>query len=104
MSTLPESIDYRAEIATMIRKTYQTIEEALGYIERQEDGPLTMRFALRDIEHTVEAIETEVCYLTGALEQLQTAIATLQTQRDEAMQQRNLLMGSSSDNDDDEQD
>jgi hypothetical protein len=62
---LPQEEDYCVEIRVAIRETRQAIREALGYIERQEDGPLTMRYALKDIDTNVTAIEYEVGYLTS---------------------------------------
>ena len=75
-----------------IRDTRQTIHEALGYIERQEDGPVTMRYALTDIDKTVTAIECEAWYLSGALDRLQAIAAKLLEQRNEALRQRDLLI------------
>jgi hypothetical protein len=89
---LPQEEDYRAEIRVVIRETQQAIREALGYIERQEDGPLTMRHALKDIDQNVTAIECEVSYLTGELQRLRLIASTLLKQRDEAVRQRDLLI------------
>jgi len=89
---LPQEEDYRAEIRIAIRDTRQAIKEALGYIERQEDGPLTMRHALKDIDKNVTAIEGEVGYLTGELQRLRLIASTLLKQRDEALRQRDLLI------------
>ncbi len=89
---LPQEEDYRAEIRVAIRETRQAIKEALGYIERQEDGPLTMRHALTDIDKSVTAIECEVSYLTGELQRLRLITSTLLKQRDEALRQRDLLI------------
>jgi len=89
---LPQEEDYRVEIEQRICETRQAIKEALGYIERQEDGPLTMRYALKDIDQSVTAIECEVWYLSGALDRLQTIAAKLLEQRDEALRQRDLLI------------
>ena len=90
---LPEPEDYRAEIDRMLLETRQTIQVALGYIEQQEDGPLTMRFALGDIDKSVSAIESEVWYLSSALDRLQALAAKLMDQRNEAVRQRDLLIG-----------
>jgi hypothetical protein len=89
---LPQEEDYRAEIRLAIRETRQAIKEALGYIERQEDGPLTMRHALKDLDKSVTAIECEVSYLTGELQRLRLIASVLLKQRDEALQQRDLLI------------
>jgi hypothetical protein len=88
---LPQE-DYRTTIEQIIRETRQAIQEATGYIERQEDGPLTMRHALKDIDKSVTAIECEVWYLSGALDRLQAIAAKLLEQRDEALRQRDLLI------------
>ena len=89
---LPQDEDYRAEIRLAIRETRQAIKEALGYIERQEDGPITMRHALKDIDTNLTAIEGEVSYLTGELQRLRLIASTLLKQRDEALRQRDLLI------------
>lgn len=89
---LPQEEDYRTTIEQAIRETRHAIKEALGYIERQEDGPLTMRYALKDIDKSVTAIEGEVWYLSGALDRLQAIAAKLLEQRDEALRQRDLLI------------
>jgi hypothetical protein len=89
---LPQDEDYRSTIEQTIRETRQAIREALGYIERQEDGPLTMRHALKGIDQSVTAIECEVWYLSGALDRLQAIAAKLLAQRDEALRQRDLLI------------
>lgn len=89
---LPQEEDYRSTIEQAIRETRQAIQKALGYIERQEDGPLTMRHALKDIDKSVTAIEGEVSYLTGELQRLRIIASTLLKQRDEALRQRDLLI------------
>ena|SRR5258708_5219954 len=89
---LPQDEDYRSTIEQAIRETRLAIREALGYIERQEDGPLTMRHALKDIDQSVTAIECEVWYLSGALDRFQKIAAKLLEQRDEALRQRDLLI------------
>jgi hypothetical protein len=89
---LPQEEDYRSTIEQAIHETRQAIREALGYIERQEDGPLTMRHALKDIDKSVTAIECEVWYLSGALDRFQKIAAKLLEQRDEALRQRDLLI------------
>ena len=65
---LPEPEDYRATIAQAVGETRHLIQEALGYIKRQEDGPLTMDAALQAIDQAVTDIQLEVSYLSGALE------------------------------------
>ena len=90
--TLPQPDDYRSTIDQAIRETRQAIKEALGYIERQEDGPVTMHYALKDIDNTVTAIQCEVSYLSGALERFQAITAKALEQRDEALRQRDILI------------
>jgi len=89
---LPEAEDYRAEIERMIRETQYVVDEMIGYIERQEDGPLTMRCALREMEQKISAIKIEAQYMAGSLNKLQTIAGKLMEQRDEAIRQRDLLM------------
>jgi hypothetical protein len=89
---LPQEEDYRAEIRATIHETRQAIKQALGYIERQEDGPLTMRHALKDIEKSVSAIECDASYLTSELKRLRIIAGKLLQQRDEALRQRDLLI------------
>lgn len=91
--TLPEPEDYRSTIEQAIRETRQAIIDALGYIERQEDGPVTMHYALKDIDKSVTAIECELWYLSGALERLQVIAGQVLEQRDEALRQRDILIG-----------
>lgn len=60
MTTLqpPSEPDYRAEIELAVHEARKAIAEALGYIEQQEDGPLTMRCALKDIDKQVDVLES----------------------------------------------
>ena len=88
----PQEEDYRVVIDQRIGEIRRAIKRALGYIKRQEDGPLTMRAALKKIGKTVDAIEGEVQYLTGALDRLEAIAAKLLEQRDEALRQRDLLI------------
>ena len=88
----PQEEDYHVVIDQRIGETRQAIKQALGYIKRQEDGPLTMRAALKKIDKTVDAIEGEMLYLTGALDRLEAIAAKLLEQRDEALRQRDLLI------------
>lgn len=89
---LPQEEDYRVVIDQRIEETRRVIKQALGYIKRQEDGPLTMRAALKKIDKTVTSIEDEVRYLTSALDRLEAIAAKLLEQRDEALRQRDLLI------------
>ncbi len=84
--------DYRADIEKAVRETRSAIQEALGYIERQEDGPFTMRCALQQIDSRLSAIETEVSCLVGTADRLQAFALKLMEQRDEALRQRDLLI------------
>ncbi|MEP7284853.1 MAG: hypothetical protein ABI947_03690 [Chloroflexota bacterium] len=81
-----------AYIKQAIQETHAAVEEALGFIERQEDGPFTMTIALKDIDSQVDAIETQAICLLGAVESLHSIAARLLEQRDEAIRQRNLLV------------
>ena len=51
-----------------------------------------MRYALKDIDKSVTAIEGEVWYLSGALDRFQAIAVALLQQRDEALRQRDLLI------------
>ncbi|MEP7284376.1 MAG: hypothetical protein ABI947_01250 [Chloroflexota bacterium] len=81
-----------AHIKQSIEETHTAVDEALGFIERQEDGPFTMTAALKDIDSQVDAIATEVSCLMGSVEVLHAAAVKLHVQRDEAIRQRNLLV------------
>ena len=90
---VPESeSELYARIKLTIQETHAAVEEALGFIERQEDGPFTMTVALKDIDSQVDAIATEVSCLMGSVEVLHTVAAKLRDQRDEALRQRDLLL------------
>src|SRR5215472_2834711 len=89
---LPEPEDYRSAIANAIRQTRQLVKEALGYIKRQEDGPVTMRYALRDINKAVDDIQFEASYLTDELDRWRALATKAMEQRDEAVRQRDILL------------
>jgi len=89
---LPEQEDYRAVMDQTIKDMRQAIHEAFGYIERQEDGPLTMTYVLRKAEKRLSAVECESWYITSQINRLHTIITKLLEQRDEAIRQRDLLM------------
>ncbi|MEP7287021.1 MAG: hypothetical protein ABI947_14795 [Chloroflexota bacterium] len=90
---VPESeSELYAHIQQAIEETHAAVEEALGFIERQEDGPFTMTVALKDIDLQVDAIATEAACLMGTVESLQAVAAKLRDQRDEAIHQRDLLL------------
>jgi hypothetical protein len=90
---LPEPEDYRSAIAQAIREARHAIQEVLGYIKRQEDGPVTMTYALRDIDKTVDDIQFEASYLAGESERWRVIAAKALEQRDEALRQRDILLG-----------
>ena len=90
--TPPQPEDYRAVIAQAIREARLAIRQALGYIRRQEDGPVTMHHALKRIDKRVTDIELEVAYLSKENERLQTIAKEACEQRDEAMRQRDEAM------------
>lgn len=81
----------RAEIELTVGDARKAIAEALGYIERQEDGPLTMRHALKDIGNTITSLENELFELHYTIETLDRLATRLRDQRDEAMLQRDIL-------------
>ena len=83
---------YKADIAAAIREARESIEEALDFIRNQEDGPLTMRAALREIGEKIDRVESEVCCLTYSYEDLSIIVARLNQQRDEAIRQRNAVV------------
>ncbi|MEP7287290.1 MAG: hypothetical protein ABI947_16160 [Chloroflexota bacterium] len=85
-SQVPQGYSPRAEIDQALNATRAVIEEAIGYIERQEDGPLTMRFALRDIEDQVNALETEAIYAHRRTKQDCAAFTASARRRDPAIQ------------------
>ncbi len=84
--------DYCADIEQAVNETRQAIREALGFIDRQEDGPFTMRCALQEIDSRLSAIETEVSCLVGTTDRLHAIALKLMEQRDEALRQRDLLI------------
>ncbi|MEP7288097.1 MAG: hypothetical protein ABI947_20270 [Chloroflexota bacterium] len=89
---MPPERNHRANIDQAIKATRAVIEEAVGYIERQEDGPLTMRFALRDIEQKVDLLETEACCALVTLDEMNEIALTLREQRDEAIRQYEVIL------------
>ena len=92
-STAPMQIfDHRADVETAIRETRQAIQDSLGYIDRQEDGPFTMRIALKEIDDRLNAIETEVSCLVGSIDRFHAIALKLMEQRNEALRQRDLLI------------
>ena len=90
---LPEPDDYRSTIANAIRETRQLITETLGYIAQQEDGPVTMHHALTSIGHAVTDIQLEASYLSAETERWRMIAAKALEQRDEALRQRDTLLG-----------
>src|SRR5262245_35955217 len=90
MSPLPT--DRRPDIDEAIRHIHEMIDEALGYIERQEDGPMTMRAALKDIRDRVDTLESEINVLFGSAAELQHISARLIMEREAAIQQYNMVI------------
>jgi len=79
------TIDYRVEIAMALCDTREAIRKALGHIERQEDGPLTMQRSIKDIESHILILESALNELRGSLEVAQRMAARVRQQRDEAL-------------------
>lgn len=84
--------DYRAEIELAVRETRRVIDEALGYIRRQEDGPMTMRHSLQEIKAQVDILESELYELYYNAENLNRIIERVSRQRDETIRQREMVM------------
>jgi hypothetical protein len=80
------------ELERAIQETREAINAAILLIENQEDGPITMRAALKDIDARLDSIETEVCYLNGTVEKFGAITAKLREQRDEVIRQRDALL------------
>jgi hypothetical protein len=80
------------QIDTTLHQVRAAIAEAIGYIERQEDGPLTMRLALKAIRQQVDTLEDEVYGLHYTAISLTRIAVRLREQRDEALRQRDLLV------------
>jgi chromosome segregation ATPase len=77
-----------AQIDTTLHQVRTAIAEAIGYIERQEDGSLTMRLALKAIRQQVDALEDKVYGLHYTAISLTRIAVRLREQRDEALRQR----------------
>src|SRR5258708_38948775 len=82
----PEGLDW------IIDETHRLVARAIGYIRRQEDGPMTMRHALEEINEAVAAIRWEGNHLTAKVKELEVLVAEASTQRDDALQQRDFLL------------
>jgi len=91
-SSLPQEYAYRAEVEKAIRKTTEAIEAAFGHIERQEDGPITMRYALKEIDNGLSEVENQISYLIGTLLSANDFTAQMIEQRDNAIRERDRLM------------
>ena len=90
MDHLP-MIDHRPENERLVRETRDLIQTALEYIDNQEDGPFTMRCALRDIDEAISNLETQLAMEAGSIERLQSIAQKLKKQRDKAMHQCELV-------------
>ena len=82
----PEGLDW------IIDEAHRLVARAIGYIRRQEDGPMTMRHALEEINEAVAAIRWEGNHLTAKVKELERLVAEASTQRDDALQQRDFLL------------
>jgi hypothetical protein len=85
---LPDS----EQIEKVLNETREAIQAALTLIDNQEDGPITMRAALKDIYSRVDDIETEFAYLSSTTNYLNAIALKLLEQRDEAVRQRDMLL------------
>jgi hypothetical protein len=90
---LPEPEDYRSAIMQVIHETRHAIKQALGYIKRQEDGPVTMTYALKKIDKVVTDLQVEASYMSGEADRWRDIAAKALEQRDEALRQRDILLG-----------
>jgi hypothetical protein len=84
--------DNYADLEQAIQETWDAVEEALTFIRQQEDGPLTMTFALRGIKERLTVIENEAEYLHGTAERFHMLAQKFLTQRDAALKQRDILI------------
>lgn len=91
MSYLPND-HLEAQAAQALEAARAAIVEGLRLIEDQEDGPFTMRCQIKAIDERVDDIERQVSRLTCALEGWSKVATRLESQRDEALRQRDLLI------------
>src|SRR4051812_8476343 len=83
--------EYKTNIAAALRETTQAIKEAIELINNHEDGPATMRAALREIEAFVSNVETEISCMEYGYEDIVVMMARVSQQRDEAFRQRDIM-------------
>lgn len=92
MSDPVVSVDkYRKDIEKASKETWDKIEEALGYIKRQEDGPFTMTVAIREIGEKLDRLETEVSILCAGYQEVEVMTRLLRSQRREAFKARDRM-------------
>jgi hypothetical protein len=85
-------LPYYPQMEALIEKAYAAIQEAITLIDNQEDGPFTMRCALKVIEECVTLIESEGVYLQARAEDMNAIALKMRDQRDEALNQRDMLV------------
>ena len=95
--TIPAPTDYRALIAHAVQETRRAIRQAMGYIRRQEDGPVTMYHALKVIDKRVLDFQLEASYLTEENDRLRVIAAQAVEQMEEAIRQRDYALSLLSD-------
>jgi hypothetical protein len=78
-------------IEDVIRETRIAIQYAFRLIDQQEDGPMTMRAALKVIDQCVDLIDSEAWYLQHATDRSTTMTQVIRDQRDELLVQRASL-------------
>ena len=83
--------DFRGHIQKLLDETYKALDEAVGYIKRQEDGPLTMRYALAKVRRKLAAVEVEINTLTATNDSNELANEELTRQRNDALYQLTVL-------------
>ena len=83
--------DFRGYIQKLLDETYKALDEAVGYIKRQEDGPITMRYALEKIRRRLAAVEVEINALTSTNEANEVLMEELTQQRNDAVYQITVL-------------
>jgi hypothetical protein len=84
--------DYQKDAEQAIQETRSAIHEALGYIQRQEDGPFTMTVALREIAARLDALESEIGLMGCAIEDWHMLAMRVTRQRDEVIRERDTVL------------
>ena len=69
-----------------------SVEESLALIERGEDGPATMRQALKTLHARLDVMDTEASILRAAIGELFGVAVRLREQRDEALSDRDQVI------------